>query len=355
MSATGVITEPTKQRDGAGSRIVRRLLTDRVVLLAILIVLVLGLFSVLSQANMLNAPFDVGYLSNTLISLVPVALLALAQMFVIMSGRGGIDLSVGGMVSLGGMLFGWLVGPQQWPVLVAAVLTLVAGVLMGALNGWLVSYLGFPPLIATLATSYVYASAAMLSNERAPFADERIAATNVLTERIELFGGVAISAHVFTILVPCVLLSWFALTKTSWGRGLFAVGTNDVAAKFAAQPVKRTRASAYMASGLLCGIAAIVNVAQFASARPDAGTAGTGMALPAITIAVLGGVAIAGGLATVWGTALAALLITWLNAGILIAFPGSTGPRMQLLALGLVLIGSMLFNGYANRRYGLEQ
>lgn len=349
-------TEPsTDRRDDGGSAIVRRLLTDRVVLLAILIVVVLAAFFGLSAADRLNAPFDLGYLSTSLMSLVPVALLALAQMFVIMSGRGGIDLSVGGIVSLGGMLFGWLVGPQGWPVVLAAVVTLVAGVLMGAFNGYLVSYLGFPPLIATLATSYVFASAAMLSNQRAPFADERIAATNALTRRIHLFGDVAVPAHVLTVLVPCVLIAWYALAKTSWGRSLYAVGTNDVAAKFAAQPVKRVRASAYMASGLLCGIAAIVNVAQFASARPDAGTAGNGMALPAITIAVLGGVAIAGGLATVWGTALAALLITWLNAGILIALPGSAGPRLQLLALGLVLIGSMLFNGYANRRYGLEQ
>lgn len=347
--------EPSTRTESAGSRVLRRMLTDRVTLLAVLIVAMLVLFSALGAAGVLNAPFNVSYLSTSLMSLVPVALLALAQMFVIMSGRSGIDLSVGGIVSLGGMLFGWLVGPQQWPILLAVILTLVAGVLMGLLNGYLVAYLGFPPLIATLATSYVYGSIAMLSNDRAPFADERIAATNVLTQRIELFGGVSIPAHVLTVLVPCILIAWFALAKTRWGKSLYAVGTNDVAAKYATQPVKATRASAYVAAGLLSGVAAIVNVAQFASARPDAGTAGNGMALPAITIAVLGGVAIAGGIGRVGGTALAALLITWLNAGLLITFAGSMGPRIQLLALGLVLLGAVLLNSYANRRYGLAE
>lgn len=348
-------TESSPSGEGLGARLSRRFLTDRVALLSLLVVAMLAFFSILSNAGALNAPFNVSYLFSSLMSLVPVALLALAQMFVIMSGRSGIDLSVGGMVSLGGMLFGWLVGPEQWPVLAAALITLFAAMLMGLLNGYLVSYLGFPPLIATLATSYVFGSVAMLSNDRAPFSDERIAATNVLTRRIEIVDGVAIPAHVLTILLPCILIAWFALAKTRWGKSLYAVGTNDVAAKYATQPVKATRASAYVAAGLLCGVAAIVNVAEFASARPDAGTAGNGMALPAITIAVLGGAAVAGGVGRVGGTALAALLITWLNAAILISFQGSMGPRLQLLALGLVLLGAVLLNSYANRRYAMAE
>lgn len=346
---------PVKNQDTLVAHIVRKMVTDRVVLLGILIVALLVTYSILNATGSLYAPFNMGYLSSSLMSLVPVALLALAQMFVIMSGRGGIDLSVGGVVSLGGMLFGWLVGPQQVSVFLAVIITLVAGMLMGLLNGYLVSYLGFPPLIATLATSYVFGSVAMLSNNRAPFADERIAATNSITNKIHFFGDVSIPAHVFTILIPCILISWFLLAKTRWGRALYAVGTNDVAAKYATQPVKATRASAYVIAGLLSGVAAIVNVAQFASARPDAGTAGSGMALPAITIAVLGGVAIAGGIGRVGGTALAALLVTWLNAVILITFQGSLGPRIQLLALGLVLLGSVLLNSYANRKYGMAE
>jgi predicted ABC-type sugar transport system permease subunit len=74
-------------------------------------------------------------------------------------------------------------------------------------------------------------------------------------------------------------------------------------------------------------VVAVITAAQFASARPDAGTVGNGMALPAITIAVLGGVAIAGGVGRVAGVLVAALLIVWLNAGILLYFEGSQGSQ----------------------------
>lgn len=362
MTTTSPAAQPQAELQAASApvesvqtRIVRAILTDRVILLSILIVVLVATFFLMSSAGMLFAPFTVSYLSSSLISLVPLLLLALAEMFVIMSGRSGIDLSVGGMVSLGGMLFGWLIGPQDLPIIVAVAITLLGGALMGLLNGYLVSYLGFPPLIATLATAYVFGSLAMLVNNKAPFSGARFAAINAITDRINLGGGVSIPAHVFTIMAPCLVIAWFALSKTRWGRSLYAVGTNDIAATYATQPVRRVRASAYVVSGFLCAVVAMVNVAQFASARPDAGTAGNGMALPAITIAVLGGVAIAGGRGRVGGTVMAALLITWLNAAVLIAFQGSMGSRVQLLALGIVLIGAVLLNGFANRRYGMGE
>jgi ribose transport system permease protein/erythritol transport system permease protein len=109
---------------------------------------------------------------------------------------------------------------------------------------------------------------------------------------------------------------------------------------------------AYVLSGMISSLVAIYTVAQFASARPDAGTSGSGMALPAITIAVLGGVAITGGLGRVGGVLIAALLIVWLNAGILLAIPGNVGAQTPLLALGLVLIGASLLNAATKKRFG---
>jgi ribose/xylose/arabinose/galactoside ABC-type transport system permease subunit len=99
-------------------------------------------------------------------------------------------------------------------------------------------------------------------------------------------------------------------------------------------------------------LVAVYICAQFASARPDAGTTGNGLALPAITVAVLGGVAITGGIGRVAGVVLATVLITWLNAGILLAFTGNDGSQFQLLALGLVLVFAALLNGITSRRYG---
>ena len=349
--------DPVEDRVGESlpARMLRVLLTERVAALALLTVMLVAVFMALSSQGYLFAPFDAIYMASSLQSLVPIALLALAEMFVIISGYSGIDLSVGAIVSLAGMLFGYLVQIAGMPLLPAVLVTVIAGGVLGAVNGVLVGYFRFPPLIATLATQYAYASIAMVVSGPAPISGDRITASNgVLTGRIALWGDVLLPVQVLTFLLPSVVVAWILLERMAWGRSLLAVGTNEVAAEYAAQNVRAVRASAYLASGLLCGLAAVVNVAQYASARPDAGTTGSGMALPAITIAALGGVLIQGGFGRVSGVITSALLITWLNAGLLISMEGSAGSRAQLLALGLVLIASILVNSYAARRYRMR-
>ena len=101
--------------EGIAARVLRIGLTERVVLLAVLLVVVVVWFRVLGAGGYLVAPYDVRYLGNALESMVPFALLAVAELFVIVSGRGGIDLSVGAIVSLAGMVFGLMVGEWGWP------------------------------------------------------------------------------------------------------------------------------------------------------------------------------------------------------------------------------------------------
>lgn len=349
------ITTPKRPKGHFGRRFLKLFLTEREVALAILTILLVTVFWSLGKNGYLYAPFNLGYMTNSLEALVPIGLLALAQMFVITSGRSGIDLSVGAIVSFSGMLFGHLVQNVQTGLPVAVIAAIMFGALLGAVNGILVAYLRFPPLIATLATAYAYASLAMVLSNQAPISGEKITSANsTLTHKLAIGQGVLLPVQVLTVLIPVVVLSWVLLERTAWGRSLVAIGTNDVAAEYAAQKVRPVRGSAYMVSGLLCGIAAVVNVSQYASARPDAGTAGAGMALSAITIAALGGVLIQGGYARVSGVITGALLITWLNAALLISFQGSAGPRIQLLALGMVLIVSILVNSYAAKKYNMR-
>jgi ribose/xylose/arabinose/galactoside ABC-type transport system permease subunit len=347
---------PAEQTRGESlaARALRIALTERVVLLAVLLVVVVVWFRVLGAGGYLVAPYDLRYLGNALESMVPFALLAVAELLVIVSGRGGIDLSVGAIVSLAGMVFGFMVGVWGWPLLPSILGCIVVGALLGAVNGALVAYLRFPALIATLATYYAYSSLALISNANAPIATPPVVALHSLTRNVNLPPPLPpVPLHVFTILLPCAVLAWVVVSRSTYGRSLYAVGTNDIAAGYATQPVARTRFMAFMLSGLLSGVVAVVTVAQFASARPDAGIVGNGMALPAITVAVLGGVAIQGGIGRVGGVLVAALLVTWLNAGMLLAFPeGAEGSRYQLLALGLVLVLSALLNTLALRRYG---
>ncbi|MFP7696521.1 ABC transporter permease [Trueperella sp. LYQ143] len=349
--------EVTKAQSGAagtGARLLRLVLTERAAALFILMIILVFAFMYLGNNGYLFAPFNLRYMGTSLEALVPIALLALAEMFVIISGRSGIDLSVGATVSLAGMLFGYLIQHREMGVGLALVITVIFGTILGSVNGILVGYLRFPPLIATLATSYAYASLAMVLSGQSPISGPHIARANeTLASKVRI-GDIPIPLQVLTVLIPMVVVSWFVLDRTAWGRSLLAIGTNDVAARYAAQRVKLVRCSAYSVSGMLCGLAAVVNVAQFASARPDAGTAGSGMALPAITVAALGGVLIQGGFGRVSGVITGALLVTWLNAGLLISFQGSTGPRMQLLALGVILIGSILLNSFAAKKYNLR-
>jgi ribose transport system permease protein/erythritol transport system permease protein len=351
--------EPTSERGhallGALQRFGMTLLTQRPALLGLVTVVLLLVMSIMDAQGTLSGPYDVKYLASSTISLVGLAMLALAQLIVIVSGRGGIDLSVGSMVSLSGIFFGFSYGVWGWSLFAAIVATMLIGAVLGGINGVLIAYAGFPPLIMTLATYYAYRSLALVFSGQKP----------VNSERIQEFYGAAkavpipglsfippIPLGVITFLIPTAIIVWIVMNKTVYGRKLYAIGTNDVAALWTGINVKATRMGAFVLSGLISSLVAIYTVAQFASARPDAGTSGSGMALPAITIAVLGGVAITGGIGRVGGVLIAALLIVWLNAGILLAIPGNIGAQTPLLALGLVLIGASLLNAATKKRFG---
>jgi ribose/xylose/arabinose/galactoside ABC-type transport system permease subunit len=356
-AAAGPPSRPPNVSESTGSRLLRALLTQRIVLLAILIVVVLVVFFIMSAGDYLTASYDPDYLAQALINAVPLVMLGLAEMLVIMSGRGGIDLSVGSIVSLTGMIFGFAYGEWNWPLWGAIVLAAVFGGLCGAVNGFLIAYIGFPALISTLATYYAFASLAIVINDQAPIATKPIQGLfSSMADSVELpVIGRDIPNFplgIFTFLIPTVIVIWLIVARTTLGRRLYAVGTNDIAAQWAGINVKATRFRAYVLAGVISGLVAVVTVAQFASARPDAGTSGNGMALPAITIAVLGGVAITGGIGRVAGVVLATLLIVWLNLGIGLSFEGNAGSQYQLLALGVVLVFAALLNGLTNRRYG---
>lgn len=341
---------PPRVREWLGSGILR----DRAVLLLALIIVLLVAMSILDAVGLTSGTFNSDYLASTLIAYVPLALLALAELFVITSGRGGIDLSVGSMVSLTGIVFAMLYQQAGLPLLVAVVLAVLFGALLGAINGVLTAYLGYPALITTLATFYAYRSIALVVSEQRPISGPEISEFYNAAKAVELpvIGGSLplVPLGVFTFLIPVAIVAWFVLNRTTYGRKLYAIGTNDTAAQWAGIDTRRTRMMAYVTAGAISGLVGVYTVAQFASARPDAGTSGSGMALPAITIAVLGGVAITGGIGKLSGILLAALLIVWLNASILLVVPGNEGAQAQLLALGIVLLGASLLSNATIRR-----
>jgi ribose/xylose/arabinose/galactoside ABC-type transport system permease subunit len=359
---TAPVQAPTSNeapQDGTpslASRMAKAVLTQREILLVILLVIVVVWFSVLRLGGYLTGAYDSDYLASTLVDSVPLAMLALAELIVIACGRGGIDLSIGSIVSLTSMVFGFAYGEWGWPLLIAVVFAVVVGGLLGAVNGVLIAWLEFPALIATLATYYAFKSVAVVINSQQPISTPGVQKLYSITRDVELpligHNIPNIPLGVFTFLIPTMVVIWLLLQRSTYGRRLFAIGTNDVAAKWSCVNVAVTRMWAYIIAGMIAGLVAVYLTAEFASARPDAGTGGNGLALPAITIAVLGGVAITGGIGRVSGVLLAAILITWLNAGILLLFEGNAGTQYELLALGAVLIFAALLNAFTTRKYG---
>ncbi|WP_430591375.1 ABC transporter permease [Humidisolicoccus flavus] len=308
---------------------------DRRVVLLLLIGVAVVAMSLLSP-YFLNA----GNLLSLLQYSAVIGLLALGQTLVILGGGGGIDLSIGSTLSLCSVTFGLLsvtVGMSPW---VAALLTLGVGAILGLINGVLITALRLPPLIVTLGTLYLYASAAMVLSggidingfDRDNFS--MIGQTSVL----------GVPFQVLLVLIPIFLIGAFVMHKTVFGRQVYATGSNAHAASLAGVNVPRIRISLYMIASTLAAVGAIVTASWLLNARP---AAGLGFELQAITIAVLGGTAITGGVGRLLGTFLALILVAILNSGMQLA---GIGNSYQIGLLGLVLIISMLVRGRSATR-----
>jgi ribose/xylose/arabinose/galactoside ABC-type transport system permease subunit len=336
--ATNTRTEDAPSTpDGRGrapiSSQIRRFLANRELLLVLLLVL-LFVFASWLIPNF----FDYYTLTGSTAFMVEIGLLAMAELVVIVTGRGAIDLSVGSMTSLASMMLG--ISLAQWglPLVLAVPFTLLVGMLLGMVNGFFVTVLRYPAIIVTLATLYAYQAIPLVLNDTRPIS-ELPPGLYALSTYVRGFP-----LQVLIVYLPVVLILGFVMRRSIIGRRLYGIGTNDVAARFAGIAVNRARFWAFATSGLLAGLTAIVTTSRFASARPDAGS---GMELQAITIAILGGVAIAGGAGTVLGVFLATLLITFVNTALNL----QGAPTIwQVGVLGMILISAALLNSFTRER-----
>jgi rhamnose transport system permease protein len=279
-----------------------RLFPNNEWVLLLVIVLECAVFS-LTGNNFLSATnaFEITRLS------VEIGLLALALTPIIITG--GIDLSVGSMIGLAAVVLGGLWRDAHLPILLAAAVTLVVGAAGGGLNAFMVSRLKFPPLIVTLGTLSLFRGIA-----------------EGLTRGIENYSGFSarflflgqgyvggiVPTQLF-ILIAAIAGFWWWLHVSIYGRSLYAIGFSAEGSRYAGIPVARRLALAYVLSGLISSLAAIVYVAHLGQAKSDAGT---GYELMAITAVVLGGTSIFGGRGTVLGTVLGLFAIVILQNGL---------------------------------------
>jgi ribose transport system permease protein len=263
------------------------------------------------------------------------ALAALGQTLVILCGGAGIDISVGGMISLASVL-AMLALKAGTPGFLLPALCLVLGTLLGAMNGVLVTRLRLLPLIATLGTFYVYSGVALALTGGA--AQAGVPAFLLPWGR----GAVAgVPLPFLTLALPLFFFAGLILHATSWGRWIYGMGSNERSARLVGIPVDRVRLVAYAASGCLAGCAALVSLAWLGSGRPNIGQ---NLELTSLTAAMLGGVGIFGGKGDVFGVLAAVLLLVTLQTGLLQL---NVNTVWQVGIVGATLIAVLLVDNLA--------
>lgn len=271
---------------------------------------------------------------------VEIGLMAFGQSIVILGGGGGIDLSVGSIFALSQIIIAVLIGHglNMW---LAILFALVAGIIMGAINGVLVTKFRVPAIIATLATMYGFSGLALVISHGIDISNFP---SNYAVFGQGLLGGIPF--QLIAIYVPVGLLLWFLITRTIYGYKLYLTGTNELAARLSGINVGNIRVWAYVITGLLCAIAAVISSSRLVTAQPDAGSTAN---LEAITIAVLGGTSIFGGRGSVMGTFLATVVITLIGYSFGLANINSV---VETGTIGVILILVMLLQNYLGKWMG---
>ena len=331
MSTEMQAASRTHRSAGAAARTVLLLLRARaiLVLLALLV-----LFSVLAP-EFLTA----NNLSILTKHVAITALLAIGMTFVVLTG--GIDLSVGSIAGLGGMVAGYLLtqgislgGPVHYPPVVLVILiTICACMVVGVLNGWLVARAGVAPFIATLGTLYIARGAALLISNGKTFPDLGGAAGRGASG-FPAFGQSFI-LHIPSPVWMMVLLfamAWVVAVKTPFGRHVYAVGGNERAARLAGIRVPGVKIATYVFSAFCAALVGLIIASQLEAAHPATGES---FELNAIAAVVLGGTSLMGGRGSVTGSLIGAFVIGVLADGLVML---GVSEFWQMVIKGAVIV-----------------
>ncbi len=305
--------------------------------LALALVLIVG---VIFNAD--HAFFKLSTHRDTLRQASVYGILACGMTLVIVSG--GIDLSVGSILALSAVCVSTFCLHWNWPGWLAVLLCLLVGAAVGGTSGFITARLRVQPFIATLAMMVTarglakYASGGMKISTAVPNADGTYRYVPVpglfrLVDRRILGGNVSVVTLIFLV---CVAIAWLALEKHRWGRYLYAIGGNEVAARFSGVPVVAVKTWAYVASGVFAAIAGICQAAQEQQGDPEAGN---GYELIAIAMVVIGGTSLMGGRGGMGFTLLGVLTIGYLDKILSINAVPEAG---RLVLTGVIIIVAVL-------------
>jgi len=270
--------------------------------------------------------------------LAQVGILAVGESLVILTG--GIDLSVGALAGLAGILTAWFNVNQGMPAPLAIVLTLAICAAVGLWHGFMVTRLNVPPFMTTLVTYTIAQGMSLAITTGTPINGIDPLFSNLSQYYI---GRVPVPALFF---LGVVVIAWFALERTYVGRQIYAVGGNKEAARLAGIPVVRRVTTSYVASAVLAGVVGVLVIGRMNVADPSVGI---GWELSAIAAAVVGGVSLFGGEGRMVGIAAGAILLEFIANGLLAL---KVNAYDQTIVQGVVLLAAVLLDSLRARFFG---
>jgi ribose transport system permease protein len=279
-------------------------------------------------------------LSNLARQVAIFGIIAVGQLLVILTS--GIDLSVGSVLGLSGAVAAQLL-VAGWPAAAAIVAGIALGAALGLVNGVLVTRLRLPPFIATLGMLGIARGAVLVITDAKTVQPLPKGFQAIANERILGIPNLLIVAALVTIAVS------FVLTRTVFGRYVYAVGSNPESARLAGVPVRAVVVSVYAISGLLAGLGGVLLTSRLGAGIP---TAGTGFELNAIAACVIGGASLFGAKGSALGAATGALIMGVLNnGGNLLAI----NAFYLQIAIGVLIIVAVAFDQLNSRSNARSQ
>jgi len=300
------------------------------------LILLIAALSALEPDAFLTAENTFNVLSRSSVN----GIVAMGMTAVIISG--GIDLSVGSMMALCGMVAGMVmtrdgdIVPTVGLMWLGTFVGIVAGLFCGLVNGALITKLNLPPFIVTLGTmsafrgiSYVMHHSAMYDVPNYTFLGQ------------SSLAGIPVNVLIFALIVA---VSFFLLRYTPLGRYTYAIGSNRQAAFHAGVNVDRNLIAIYALTGVFVGLAAMIATSRTVSAQP---TAGISLELDIIAAVVIGGASLSGGRGTVIGTIIGTLLISFLRNGLTLL---GISTNIQLVVIGAIIITAVALDQMARAK-----
>lgn len=310
-----------------------------------IVAILLGMILLVSAINIDFLSLD--NLSNLLTQSSIYGILALGLLLVIVSK--GIDLSVGSVLAFAGVVSGSIsqvidatgkVFPNMQPVPIGVTIlaALSIGMILGAVNGALIAYTGIPAFISTLGMYTAARGAALMYTTGKPISN--------INPAIKVFGAKILGPITMPVIIYFIVaaITFIILRYTSFGKSVYAIGGNIQAAEISGIKVKRNLVFIYAYSGMLAGLCSIIYMGRTGGSIQPA--AAIGYELFAIAATTIGGTSHSGGIGTVWGTIVGALILGTLANGFTIL---GINAYIQQIVQGVIIVAAVVFDMRKNK------